>query len=123
MVDEFDNLFIDGKELDKMLLKNTLDTNVRLTTDGRIIFEREFDPRKKILFYLLANKILVLRNIKTDEAEGPTTICKNIGIPEGTAKAYVIRLEKEKLVSKTRDGKYYVPNYYLEKVKTTIQKS
>ncbi|HIH13763.1 MAG TPA: hypothetical protein HA224_00740 [Nanoarchaeota archaeon] len=123
MVDEFDALFVDTAQLDKNLLQEILSSRVKLSAEGRIFYELDFNPMRKIVLYLLANKIFVMRKIKSEEAEGPLKISQNAGIAEGTVKAYVRDLEERGLIIGDKDGKYMVANSLLPRIKKFIIES
>ncbi len=120
MSNTFDDLFIEEDEFNEELLKEILDNKVKLTNEGRVIFQEEFSAKHKIILYLLSNKIFVKKGIKADESEGPRDIYKNSDIPEGTVKRTVRELTDDKIVM-TKDGKYQIPNYGIIKIKKMFQ--
>lgn len=123
MTDEFDSLFIEKAEINKQLLKQLVESKISLTPEGDILFSKTFPPRAGIVLHLLGRKILQTRNIITHEAEGPTGIASVTGTPLGTVKTYVIQLEKEHILARTKDGQYYVPNNQLVRLREWLAKN
>ena len=122
MTEIFDDLFVEKDELNETILKEILSNNVKMTSEGDIIFQTELEPKLTILLYLLANKVFVIKKLKTSEAEGPKEIHLKTGAAEGTVKRYVRELQKEGfLVGKK--GKYFVPNHALLKIKKWVIKT
>ena len=121
MTEVFNDLFVEKDELNETILKDILSNNIKITSEGDVIFQKELDPKITILVYLLANKVFVLKKIKSDEAEGPKEIHLKTGVPEGTVKRYVRDLQKEGLLV-GKKGKYFVPNHALQKIKKQVMK-
>jgi len=122
MQDEFNELFIKKDDLNKELLKEILLPNIRLLDDGTIIFQNlSIQQNKKIVIYLLGNKIFNIREIKKNDAETPTIISKNTGIPLGTVKRSVRELVDLGIIKQNEKGEYFVPNFNLSKVKEWIK--
>jgi hypothetical protein len=120
MSEKFDNLFVEADVLNEDILKEILSGKIKMTKEGEVIFEKEFEPTKSILLYLLANKVLVIKKIKQEEAEGPKTIYTKTGVAEGTVKRYVRDLQKKNLLISNK-GQYYVPNHALNKIKKMME--
>lgn len=121
MTEVFDDLFVEKDELNETILKGILSNNIKMTSGGDVIFQKELDPKLTILVYLLANKVFVIKKLKTDEAEGPKEIHLKTGVAEGTVKRYVRDLQKEGLLV-GKKGKYFVPNHSLQKIKKLVIK-
>lgn len=121
MTEVFDDLFVEKDELNETILKEILTDSIKMTSDGDIIFQKDLDPKKTILVYLLANKVFFLKKIKTSEAEGPKEIHLKTGVAEGTVKRYVRELQKDGLLI-GKKGKYFVPNHALQKIKKQVVK-
>jgi len=122
MTNAFDELFVEKNALNETVLKEILTDNIKMTSDGDVIFQKELDPKLIILTYLLANKVFVIKKIKNDEAEGPREIHLKTGVAEGTVKKYVRDLQKENLLL-SKKGKYYVPNHALHKIQKLVVKN
>ena len=119
MSDAFDELFIEKEELNEEILKDVLAGRIKMTSEGDIIFMKDFDPKTAMILYLLANKVFVMRKIKEEEADGPREIHIKTGVAEGTVKRYVRELQKDRLLM-GKKGKYFVPNHSLTKVKKIV---
>lgn len=119
MTDVFDDLFVEGEELNEEILKEILSSRIKMTSEGDIILQRDFDPKITILIYLLANKVFVKRKIREEESDGPKDIHLKTGVAEGTVKKYVRDLQKDRLLI-GKNGKYSVPNHALNKIKNMI---
>jgi len=115
MSEIFDDLFVEKDALNENILKEILANKIKMTAEGDVIFQKELEPKQSILVYLLANKIFVIKKLKTDEAEGPKDIHLKTGVAEGTVKKYVRDLQKECLLV-GKKGKYFVPNHALHKI-------
>lgn len=120
MSDAFDDLFVEKDELNKEILKDVLAGRVKMTSEGDIIFQKDFDPKTAIILYLLSNKVFVMRKIKEQEADGPREIHLKTGVAEGTVKRYVRDLQKDRLLV-NKNGKYFVPNHALTKIKKLVE--
>ena len=124
MSNELDDLFVDGKEIDKKLVAEILLPYVKIdknTCEIRPL--RPWNDVKayiKILIYLLARKAMVAWGLNIEEAASNTEIISNTGLKRGTVHPAVRQLYDEKNLEQTKEKKYYVPNYSIEKVKSMI---
>ena|SRR3989338_2154675 len=122
MSEVFDDLFVEKDELNDKILKDILSGRIKMTSEGDIIFEKDFEPKTAILLHLLANKVFLMKKIKENEAEGPRNIHLKTGVAEGTVKKYVRDLQKERLLI-SKGGKYFVPNHALTKVSKLVNEN
>ena len=123
--DEFDNLIVSSNEvINKRLVTDILMRFIKISTDGEVLFEGTFfklDNKRKILIYLLTRKVMKIKNIGSLETEeaGPSEISNQTGIAFGSV-TWTVRDLDSKLI-KSINGKYYVPNYYIEKIKNLFK--
>lgn len=119
--DEFDNLIVSSNDvINKKIIADLLTHFVKISTDGEVLFENTFfslDNKRKLLIYLLTRKVMKIKNIGSLEAEeaGPSEISNKTGIAFGSV-TWTVRDMDNKFI-KSINGKYYVPNYYIEKIK------
>ncbi len=124
MSNELDDLFVDGKEIDKKLVAEILSPYVKIdknTCEIRPL--RPWNDAKayiKILIYLLARKAMVAWGLNIEEAATNAQIINDTGIKRGTAHPAVRQLYSDKILEQTKEKKYYMPNYSIEKVKSMI---
>jgi len=123
--DELDSLIVKETDvIDKKLLASFLKNYVRITESGEFIFEEKFfllDAKKKIVIFLLARKVMKIKNIGALDTEevGPKEISDKSGIPFGTV-GRTVRELVEKQIIKEREGKYFVPNFNLNKINSVL---
>ncbi|MBU0471132.1 MAG: hypothetical protein KKF65_00780 [Nanoarchaeota archaeon] len=122
MKDTFDDLFVEKDELNEEILKEILVGRIKMTSEGDIIFQKDFEPKTAILIYLLANKVFLTRKIREAETAGPKEIHHKTGVAEGTVKKYVRDMQKDRLLI-GKNGKYFVPNHALSKVKKLVNEN
>jgi len=115
--DELEDLFVKKDELlDKTLLKESIMKYAKLTNEGELIPGREFynlPNLKKVIVFLLARKVLKVKNVIEEEEIGPTELSKSIGIPVGSVKTIFHSTKDILFVSVS--GKYKMPNYAIQK--------
>lgn len=118
-LDEFDELFVDEDAvLDKNAIKEILKGYVQLTRGGGIIPNEDFQKLKnpqKIIIVLLAKKVFSIRE-GTSEETTPKEVENLTGIPRGSVTKVMPDLERDR-IAKSKDGKYWIPNYSIVKVK------
>jgi len=120
MTEVFDELFIEKEELNETFLKDMLSGRIRMTSDGEVIFSKDFDPKVKILLFLLSNKVFVIKKIKADESESSKNIELKTGMPGGTVRRTLRELRKVSLLMQ-KGKNYYVPNHSLIKIKNMVE--
>ena len=124
MSNELDDLFVDGKEIDKKLVAEILSPYIQIdknTCEIRPL--RPWNDAKayiKILIYLLARKAMIAWGLNIEEAASNAEIISNTGLKSGTVYPAVRRLYNEKTLEQTKEQKYYVLNHAVEKVKSMI---
>lgn len=124
MSNELDDLFVDGKEIDKKLVAEVLLPYIKIDKNTCEIRPLgPWDDAKayiKILIYLLARKAMIAWGLNVEEAASNAEIVSNTGLKRGTVHPAVRQFYNEKILEQTKDKKYYVPNHAVEKVKSMI---
>lgn len=124
MSNELDDLFVDGKEIDKKLVGEILRPYLKI--DKNTCEIRPLGPWNdakayiKMLIYLMARKAMVAWGLNIEEAASNAEIISNTGLKKGTVHPAVKQLYEERTLEKTKEKKYYVPNHAVEKVKSMI---
>lgn len=127
--DPLDELFKDGEALDRALLAAIIKPNavihkdrngfeIRLTPEGE-----KLSARQKILIYLLAKKVIALKDgtNQMSESAAPADIEKETGIAGGTLRPTLRRLLDENLVVQDTNGsRYRVPNHAINRISHII---
>lgn len=76
------------------------------------------DNRRKIIAYLVARKGTLVQKLVDDvEAASPKTIIEDTGLPAGSVRPVLAAMYKAREVEKDQDGRYFVPNRSLLRVK------
>jgi hypothetical protein len=115
-MDNLDRLFVKNAELNRDVLFELLKDRVRITESGDVIITGKFNPFQKIILYCLSKKVLLIKNLATEEMSGPAEISGKIGLKSGTAKVYVRKLEDDGILI-NKGGKYFIPNFVLHNLK------
>jgi hypothetical protein len=117
--DEFQELFVDESEvIDKVVLKNLLLSYVKLTKEGSFLPEDAFhklDNTQKVAIFLLSRKVIAIKGFIAEESVGPKDIAAGSGIPEGSVKSTLFNQDNK--LFKNTNGKYWIPNYNIGKVR------
>ena len=125
MTDPLDKIFTTESEINPKILAEILGLFVRINSEDQSIFftseGTSLPTRNKLLLFLIAKKALKYREkIKVEEIS-PNEIINEIGIKAGTVHPALKSLRDEGLVL-SKGGKYFVPNYLLDKVKKKLVK-
>ncbi len=117
--ENFDDLFVEKNELlDKKVVKGILKDYVELTKEGDIFLKEPFHKlsnEKKIFVLLLARKVLSL-TVGKEELTAPKEIQDITGMPRGSCNPKLTELEEKRFL-KSENGKYFVPNYAISKIR------
>lgn len=119
--DPFDMLFDDSLVEDqKQLIAETIFPYVRFTS--RDVFEIMFTDdgedltvREKLLVFLLAWKVFVIREMTTDEEATPKEMEEKTGIPGGSIRPTLKKLVDEKVIQSNNTG-YFIPNARIKRI-------
>ena len=128
MNDELESLLVSGKEVDKKLVAEMLSPYLRIdreTCDIRPLSSwDDLKASKKILLYLLARKAMIALGLNLpEENASPTEINISTGLKQGTVNPTLRRLLDDGVVAQTKERKYYIPNYAIEKVKAIVSEA
>lgn len=126
MTDELENLLVSGKELDRKLVAGILSPYLKIDKETCNIRPLSaWDDVKayvKILLFLIARKAMKALGLDLpEEAASPTEIIRSTGLKSGTVHPGLrLLLGHYRVVEQNADGKYYVPNHAIERVKVMI---
>lgn len=128
MNDELESLLVSGKEVDKKLVAEMLSPYIRIdkeTCDIRPLSSwDDLKAYKKILLYLVARKAMIALGLNLpEENASPTEIMLSTGLKQGTVNPTLRRLLDDGVVAQTKERKYYIPNYAIEKVKAIVSEA
>jgi DNA-binding transcriptional ArsR family regulator len=126
MNDELESLLVSGKEVDRKLVTEILSPYLRIdkeTSDIRPLSSWDnLQAYKKILIYLVARKAMIALGLNLHEENASATeIMHGTGLKQGTVNPTLRRLSDDGIVSQTKDRKYYIPNFTVERVKTIVR--
>lgn len=125
MVDPLEKLLVNREELDREMLATFLSDLVYIDKNsGEIVLTKNstlFPKNKQLLIYLAARKAAKALNLIVEEEISPSAIQSALGMSGGTVRGQLSILAKERYIANNK-GKYYLPNYAVEQVKTLIEK-
>ena len=101
----------DDASVAENVLADVLRPLLEITPGGELLPHPIFfvlSPGAKVLAVLVAIKAMHILKIRTEESAGPTEISNLGGIPVGSVKPEVRRLQRENLIM-SRQGRYHVP--------------
>jgi len=126
MENPLEKLLVSHVELDRELVATILADLVRIDKDtGEIRFTMDgakLSNKLRILTYLLARKAAKALNLVPEEPISSSELTSQLGISGGSLRGQLSLLNGERLIDK-REGKYFVPNYSVEQVKTLIDQA
>ena len=124
---ELEELVVSGKDLDRGLVASMLSPYLRLDRDECAIRPlaswSNLQANSKILLYLLARKAMVALDFPLD-IEGATTteVINDTGIKGGTVKPTLRRLLGDNIIAQSKDRRYFVPSYAIERIRSILSK-
>ncbi|MCK4388551.1 MAG: hypothetical protein KAW00_07235 [Dehalococcoidia bacterium] len=129
MNNELENLLVNGKEVDRKLIAEILSQYLKI--DKETLDIRPLSPWNnakayiKVLLFLIARKAMKALGLDLpEEAVSPAEVIRSTGLKSGTVyPALRWLLDTYRVVEQTADGKYYIPNHAIEKVKAMINES
>lgn len=125
MNNELESLVVSGKDMDRRLVAEILAPYVRLDRDGCNIRPLEgwsnLKAQAKILLYLLSRKAMLALDFGLP-IEGATAgdVANDTGLKKGTVNPALRGLLSDRLIDQAKDGRYFVPNHAIERVKATL---
>lgn len=126
MIEPLEKLVVSGVELDQKLLATTLTGLVWIDKDsGEIRFTREVAQLPKnlqLLTYLLARKAAAALGFISEEPISSKDLTSKLGMSGGSVRGQLSIFSKERLVA-NKAGKYWVPNYAIERVKALLEQA
>lgn len=127
MTDELENLLVSGKELDRKLVAEILSPYLKIDKETCNIRPlstwNDVKAYIKILLFLIARKAMKALGLDLpEEATSPAEVIRSTGLKSGTVHPGLrLLLDHYRVVEQNADGKYYVPNHAIEKVKVMIR--
>jgi len=126
MTDPLEKLVVSGIELDRELLATVLSDLIRIDKDsGEIRLTRiaaRLPKRLQLLTHLTGRKAAKALDLVPEEPISSKELTTKLGMSGGSLRGQLSMLKKERLVD-TKDGKYYVPNYAIDQVKTLLEQA
>ncbi len=123
-MDPLDKLFTSDKEVDTELLSGILLPYIQINSEDYTIFFTDsgnnLPINSRIIIFLLARKALYIKGKIDSEAINPKDIIDQTQLKEGSVQPGLKKLKEGKFII-GKDGKYFVPNYAINKVKNLIQ--
>ena len=125
MTDELEALVVSGKDVDRKLVADILAPYVRLDKDVLNIRPleawNELKAQPKILIYLLSRKAMLALDFSLIAEGGtPSEVANDTGLKQGTVNPALRGLLGDRLVAQDKDGRYFIPNHAIERVKALI---
>jgi 3-oxoacyl-(acyl-carrier-protein) synthase len=122
-MDDFDDLFIKGQEVDRQLVGGILKPLLQIEQETCGIRPRQAWRRAsnevKLLAYLLARKAMVAHGLQLErEAAAPSEVIAATGIPSGSVHPTLKGLyeSRPQLVDKDESRRYFVPSWAVDAV-------
>lgn len=120
-----EQLLVSGKELNKDLVAEILAPHLRIDADTCEVLPTATWPSQsaetKALLYLIARKAMVALELPLrTEGATPQEIELATGVVGGTLRPVLKRLLDKHSLTRSRDGRYSVPNHALESIKSTV---
>jgi len=125
MGNQLDELFVSGNEVDQELIVKILSGFLKIDKDScSIVPDKrwlEVNNELKIILFLVARKAMKVRGLSIDnEGALPSETEEQTGIKGGSVRPRLKNLFEQRIINKTGDSHYFVPNYSLVKVKAMI---
>jgi hypothetical protein len=123
--DNLESLVVSGRDMDRSLVAETLAPYVRLDRDANNIRPLEswtnLKAQAKILLYLLSRKAMLALDFALP-TEGATAgdVANDTGLRTGTANPALRQLLSDRLIDQGNDGRYFVANYAIQRVKAKL---
>jgi len=119
-MDPLDKIFTSEKEIDTQLLSDILLPHLKINTEDNSIFFTDagnlLPITDRLIIFLLARKVLKLKEKIAIEGLSPTDIIEGTHLKEGSVHPGLKTLRETGLVM-VKEGKYFVPNHQLGKIK------
>ncbi len=128
MTDDLESLVVSGKDVDKKLVAQILSPYVKLDKDACNIRPTEgwnsLKAYEKIIIYLLSRKAMVALDFNIpSESASTSEVAKDTGLKTGTVNPALRNLlDDNRLVDQEKDGRYFIPNHAIERVKAMLNK-
>jgi hypothetical protein len=118
-------LLLDASEVDRTRLAQGLEGIVGLdSASGRLVLRpgfNELDSARKVTAYLLGALAAHLLELRDDDKVTPSEIQTETGLPKGTVNPKVSQLHKERRISKTKAGAYFIAPHQIDAALTQLR--
>lgn len=121
--DPLDDLFVDGDETNRALLRDILIGYLRIDENGRIFPLSAFfalPNKNKIILFLLARKAVSMKT-GSEEAVSPSDAAGKLDMPEGSLRPTLRLLVQEGLADDS-NGRYKIFNHAVARCSQTLKK-
>lgn len=121
-MDPLEDLVVSGKELNRELVGKILKSFLKIDRDSCSIIPGErwikLNNESKIMLFFLARKAMKALDLAIEnEGATPAEIETELGIKGGSVRPVVRKLLEQRIIARTGEGRYFVPNYSIEKIK------
>lgn len=122
MENPLETLVVSGKELNRDLVAKVLAPFLKIDGDTCSIIPSErwvkLNNESKIMLFLLARKAMKALDLAIEnEGATPTEIETELGIKGGSVRPAVRKLLDQRIIARTSEGRYFMPNYSIEKTR------
>ena len=122
MENQLETLVVRGRELNRGLVAKVLALFLKIDGDTCSIIPGErwekLNNESKIIMFFLARKAMKALDLAIEnEGATPTEIETELGIKGGSVRPVVRKLLDQRIVARTSEGRYFVPNYSIEKIR------
>jgi DNA-binding MarR family transcriptional regulator len=128
MTDELESLVVSGKDIDRKLIAQVLSPYVKLDKDDCNVRPVEgwnkLKAYEKIVVYILSRKAMAALNFNIpSEGASASEVARDTGLKTGTVNPALRELLDDRLVDQGKDGRYFIPNHAIEKIKAMLSKA
>ena len=124
-MDPLDKIFTSEREVDPQVLADILFPYIKINAEDNSIYLTDLGNtlpvNNKLLVFLLARKALKLKDKVEIEGVSPTDILEATHLKDGSVHPGLKKLKESGLVT-AKEGKYFIPNYKINKIKDIFTK-
>lgn len=124
-MDALDKIFTNQRDVDIDTLAEILEPYIRINIEDSSIFLIEAGVKlpihEKLMLFLLARKVLKIKNLIEGEGISPTELISETQLKEGSVHPGLKLLRSKGLVV-VKNGKYMIPNYQVIEIKKVFAK-
>jgi DNA-binding transcriptional ArsR family regulator len=124
-MDALDKIFTNQKDINPEILAELLEPYIRINVEDNSTFLIEgginLPVHEKLLLFLLARKVLKIKELVEGEGISPNDLVEETQLKEGSVHPG-LKLLREKGLVVAKNGKYIVPNYQVLKIREIFNK-